>query len=156
MPAKPARRARTRTRTRNVPSPRAILVMVALLALSAGGLAAYKQHWEATHDLSVIGSGVHAVVQVHDPACSLCRTLKANTERALAGLDAPIEYRIADIHTPEGRALQHRHQVPHVTLLLFEPDGTLWRALSGVKSAETLQHVLRAFAGAGSGREATS
>lgn len=34
-----------------------------------------------------------------------------------------------------------------MTLMLFEPDGTLWRALSGVKSVETLQHVLREFAG---------
>lgn len=119
MPGKPARRARARTR--NLPSSRAILVMAALLALSAGGLAAYKQHWEATRDVSVIGTGVHAVVQVHDPACSLCRTLESNTERALAGLDAPIEYRIADIHPPQGRALQHRHQVPHVTLLRSRP-----------------------------------
>ena len=128
-----------------LPGIKAVLVMVGLLAVSAAGLAAYKKNWEMTHDLSVIGNGTHTIVQIHDPGCRLCRALKSNTERALKGIDADVQYRIADIFTPEGRALQHRHQVPHVTLLLFEPDGKLSRTLTGVKDVDTLRHVFGRF-----------
>jgi hypothetical protein len=32
-------------------------------------------------------------------------------------------YRIADISTAQGRQLQSRHDVPHITLLLFDGDS---------------------------------
>ncbi|MFT5175485.1 MAG: hypothetical protein ACI8W7_003675, partial [Gammaproteobacteria bacterium] len=129
------------------PSWRALLVMAGLLAVSAAGLAAYKKNWEQAHDLSVIGNGVHTIVQIHDSGCRLCRALKSNSEKALARMDANIQFLIADINTGEGRQLQHKHEVPHVTLLLFGPDGKLWRTLTGVKDAETLQHVFEQFTG---------
>lgn len=137
---RPARKRKSRA-----PGWRTIMVLSGLLVLAAGGLSAYKQNWEITHDLSVIGNGTPTIVQIHDPSCRLCRSLKANTERALTGIDEPIQYRIADIHTPEGRSLQNQHRVPHVTLLLFKPDGTLDRTLTGVKSVDTLRHVFERF-----------
>ena len=139
------KRALPRRRKQRGPGWRAILVLSGFLVLAAGGLAAYKKNWEITHDLSAIGNGTPTVVQIHDPTCRLCRSLKANTEKALARIGEPIQYRIADISTPEGRALQHQHQVPHVTLLLFKANGTLARKLTGVKSVDTLHHVFERF-----------
>lgn len=137
-------KARTKAKLRR-PSLRAILIISALLVASATGLRAYKQAWETTHDLSAIGNGVATVVQIHDPGCRLCRSLKSNTETAMNGLSDSLQYRIADIHTPGGRRLQHRYEVPHVTLLLFEPDGSLARTLTGVKSVDTLRGVFERF-----------
>ena len=133
--------------TKKYPSIRAMLVMVSLLAVSAAGIAAYKSNWNKTHDLSVIGNGISTIVQIHDPSCRLCRSLMASTEQALDRMDGQIQYRIADIHTPEGKLIQNRHEVPHVTLLLFDPAGKLVRTLTGVKSADTLHHVFKSFMG---------
>jgi hypothetical protein len=130
---------------RAYPSWRSLVVVVGLLVASAAALAAYKKDWEQEHDLSVIGNGVHTVVQIHDPGCRLCRTLKSNAEQALARTDANIQYRIANVRTPEGRQLQHKHEIPHVTLLLFGPDGKLWRTLTWVKGSDTLQSVFEQF-----------
>ncbi len=132
-------------RKRGFPSWRALVVLGGLLAVSAAGLASYKNSWETAHDLSVIGNGTHTIVQIHDPGCPLCRTLKSNTEIALAKSGGDIQFRIASSRTPEGRSLQRRHDVPHVTLLLFEPDGSLWRTLTGVKSVESLSRVISRF-----------
>ena len=129
----------------NLPGWKAIAVILGLLTVSATGLATYKKSWEEAHDLSVIGNGTHTVVQVHDPGCRLCRALKSNTEQALARIDSDIQYRIANIKTSEGRQIQHRYEVPHVTLLLFGPGGKLWRTLTGVKGADTLEHVFEQF-----------
>ena len=129
----------------SMPGWKTIAVVMGLLTASAAGLAAYKKSWEEAHDLSVIGNGSHTIVQVHDPGCRLCRALKSNTEQALDAMDSDIQYRIANIKTTEGRQIQHRYEVPHVTLLLIGPDGKLWRTLTGVKGAKTLQHVFEQF-----------
>ncbi len=118
----------------------------AILTLSVVGvaLAAFKQQYDIAHDLTVIGNGAPAVVQIHDPNCQLCQRLRRNAESAMRGLGDQLQYRIADIKTLPGRRLQQRHGVQHVTLLLFDSDGELRNVLSGVKDAETLRRAFRA------------
>ena len=78
--------------SKKYPSIRAMLVMVSLLAVSVAGIAAYKNNWSKTHDLSIIGNGTPTIVQIHDPGCRLCRSLMASTEQALDRMDGQIQY----------------------------------------------------------------
>ena len=65
---------------------------------------------------------------------------RRNASAAIDDMNDRLLFRIADIGTPEGRRLQQRHQVPHVTLLLFDGDGNLRKVLRGVKGEELLKH----------------
>ena len=118
------------------------LVFALLAGVVGSGLAAFKYSYDASHDLSVVGKGIPAIVQIHDTSCALCNQLRRNTDSAIKPFGDRLLYRIADISTPQGRQLQRRHDVPHVTLLLFDGEGELRNVLTGVKSDEVLQ---RAF-----------
>lgn len=118
------------------------LVFALLAGVVGSGLAAFKYSYDISHDLSVVGKGIPAIVQIHDTSCALCNQLRSNTDSAIKAFGDRLLYRIADISTPEGRRLQRRHDVPHVTLLLFDGEGELRNVLTGVNSDEVLQ---RAF-----------
>jgi len=118
------------------------LVFALLAGVVGSGLAAFKYSYDISHDLSVVGKGIPAIVQIHDTSCALCNQLRSNTDSAIKPFGDRLLYRIADISTAEGRRLQRRHDVPHVTLLLFDGEGELRNVLTGVKSDEVLQ---RAF-----------
>ena len=134
--AKPVQR-RKRQRRELLRLAIALLITVPLVG---GALAAFKHNYDVAHDLSVIGKGVPTVVQIHDPGCSLCQQLRRNTSAAVDDFGDRLLFRIADIGTREGRRLQQAHQVPHVTLLLFDGDGNLRKVLNGVKGEELLKH----------------
>lgn len=104
---------------------------------------ALKYSYDISHDLSLVGKGIPAIVQIHDTSCALCNQLRSNTEdSAMKPFGDRLLYRITDISTSEGRRLQGRHEVSHVTLLLFDGEGELRNVLTGVKNDEVLQ---RAF-----------
>ena len=123
------------------------LVLAVIGGTSAVGLTAYKSVWESERDLSVIGNGKPTIVQIHDGSCPSCRELKGNVEVALQGMSDVLQYRVADIDTPEGRKLQRKYEVPHVTLLFFDKSGERKRTLSGVHDADELKKMFKAFAG---------
>ena len=115
-----------------------------LLALAAvlfvGGMAslhAFDKKKRALHDLSVIGTGVPVMVQVHDPACPTCRRLKSAATAAMENFP-DMAYRLADITTKEGKQFQTRYGVPHVTLLLFDPEGDHKHTISGLVDTEEI------------------
>jgi len=150
---KSARRSTAPKRSVNRQSPktrrwreiRQFTLWFALLASVVGsGLAAFKYSYDASHDLSVIGKGVPAVVQIHDPDCPLCNQLRRNASAAAERFGEHLLFRIADISTPKGRQLQRRHDVPNVTLLLFDGDGQLRKVLNGVKSDDVLERAFEA------------
>lgn len=77
-------------------------------------------------DLSKIGQGIPAVVQIHDPTCPMCNALQKQTRRALRPYGADqFRYLVANIQTLEGGAMAARYGVPHVTLLFFDGDGQM-------------------------------
>jgi hypothetical protein len=119
------------------------LVLALLAGVVGSGLAAFKHSYDVSHDLSVVGKGIPAVVQIHDPNCPMCNQLRRNADAAMKPFGDQLLYRIADISTPTGRQLQIRHDVPHVTLLLFDGDGKVRNVLTGVKSDELLQHAFK-------------
>ena len=90
-------------------------------------------------DLSRLGNGIPTVVQIHDPSCPQCRALQKEARKALAELDdSEIQYLVANIREPEGRALAAAHGVGHVTLLLFDGSGQRRGVLAGQNSSELL------------------
>ncbi len=120
-------------------------VGVIALGTAAFGINAYDQQHRELHDLTAIGSGTPVIVQIHDPACPTCRRLKNIVTNTL-GADDPILYRLADITTSEGRALQNKYNVPNVTLLYFDQDGKRLHTTQGLlTSAELRGHLARLF-----------
>ena len=118
---------------------------MAVAAAGVGGwyLVAEVRAGLREEDLSQIGNGIPAVVQIHDPQCPHCRALQRETRDALAAFDdGDLQYLIANIRTPEGRRFATTHGVGHVTLLLFDGAGERRDVLVG---ANTSEHLERAF-----------
>jgi len=125
---------------------RRLLLKSAVLLLGGGtvvaSLHAYDKNNHNLHDLSVIGNGQPAIVQIHDPSCPTCRRLKKVVSKAMLDLDG-VNYRLADITTAEGKALQNRYNVPHVTLLYFDANGRHRHTSKGMLTPEQVQARVR-------------
>ncbi len=116
--------------------------------VAAGGLGAYVVHlYQSTsheHDLTRVGNGTAAVVQIHDPQCQLCLALQKETRQALADLDGDKPgYVIADIRTDKGLSFANKHGVKHVTLLLFDKAGQLRQVINGQRGSEELRQAFQ-------------
>lgn len=95
-------------------------------------------------DLSKIGKGVPAIVQIHDPSCQLCATLQRQSRRALRQFDEDsYEFLVANLNTTEGSTLAAVHRVSHVTLLLFNGEGQMVRVVRGPTDKEHLDRVFK-------------
>ena len=127
---------------------RAVAVAAVIVVAGGGALFAYNQaaNQRESHarDLSAIGTGVPAVVQVHDVTCPVCTELRANVERIEDDFsDADLLIRVADIRVDEGLAFARRYTTARrATLLFIDGDGELVDVQSGMQSAADLR---RAF-----------
>ncbi|MEO0566274.1 MAG: hypothetical protein AAF066_00950 [Pseudomonadota bacterium] len=91
-------------------------------------------------DLERIGQGVPAVVQIHDPSCSICTSLQRQARKAMKGFeDQELIYLVADISTTDGRAFAARYGVPHVTIMMFNERGRHEGTMQGMRQAEELK-----------------
>ena len=98
----------------------------------------------AEHDLSRIGNGTPAVVQIHDPQCSRCRALQRETRSALSALgDGEIQYLVANTKTNQGRDFATLHRVGNVTLLLFDGSGKRRSVVAGNRDRRSLSTIFR-------------
>ncbi len=133
-----ARRQQRRRRNR-------VLIIVAVLVVVAAaggwGLYAYNQGEERIRDLTAVGTGVPAVVQVHDSTCPVCSELRANVESIEDGYsEEELLIRIADVHTDEGVAFAARHTTARrATLLFLDAEGELVDVRSGAIPPEDLR-----------------
>lgn len=124
---------------------RFVFVLVALISIGGAGFAAFKNSYDISHDLSVIGQGIPTVVQIHDTTCKLCLRLRSNANSAMDSFsDKDLLFRVADVSTPEGQRLMRKYDVSKVTLLLFDRDGKMNRSLNGVKDDDVLQQAFLA------------
>lgn len=99
-------------------------------------------------DLSKIGDGLPAVVQVHDPQCNLCVTLQRQTRRALRAYDGETHhFLVANIATTEGQFFARRHGVGNVTLVLLDGAGLQTGVVRGPLTTEALADAIEAHLG---------
>ncbi|MFT6201392.1 MAG: thioredoxin-like negative regulator of GroEL, partial [Candidatus Endobugula sp.] len=98
------------------------------------------------YDLSVIGNGTAAVVQIHDHNCQLCRQLKNNLNDVKASFKENIQFKTANILAKKGADFARQHQVAHVTLLFFNKKGQRVNTLQGVSSKDEIRHALEQLA----------
>ncbi len=120
----------------------AFIVAALVFVLGAAGIHAYEANHKEMHDLEVIGQGSPVIVQIHDPGCPTCRRLKNAVTNTLNSND-PILYRLADITTPEGKAIQNKYSVPHVTLLFFNSRGRHVHTTEGLQTTEQLRAAIQ-------------
>ncbi len=131
-------RARARRRRRVVFAGAAVVLgigtVVAVIAVANG-------RGTRSHDLSSVGTGVPAVVQVHDITCPVCSELRANVESIEDEFsDEELVIRVADIATDEGLAFARQHTTNRrVTLLFLDGDGTLVDERVGLRSSQELR-----------------
>jgi hypothetical protein len=95
-------------------------------------------------DLSTLGNGVPAIVQIHDPNCPTCNALRREAREAACSFgENELQFKVANLRTKEGRALAGRHGVGKITLLMFDGDGSMRLVLPGLSQAENLKPVFR-------------
>lgn len=144
--AEKAERAQRRKRARTLRAA----AIVAVIVLAGGGvLFAVNARSDQLHDLSAIGRGVPAVVQVHDVTCPICTQLRANI-RGIEGEfgDDELVIRVADVADENGLAFAARYtDQRRVTLLYFDATGRLTDVQSGLQTEDELRRSFRAHIG---------
>jgi len=119
------------------------------LGVAAAGGATYAgidmyRDYMFEHDLTRIGKGKPAVVQVHDPQCPTCLALQNETRRAMRQFgECDVIYVVADITQPEGQVFARRHGVQHVTLVLMDGQGEVTQILSGMRQEHELEPLFK-------------
>lgn len=134
------------------PARRSMLKLVGggvLATAGAGGVGLWAvgsfRAYAAEHDLTRVGQGDIAIVQIHDPQCPTCTALQKQTRAALRDFDdCGITYLVADITTPDGADFARKHRVSNVTLLLFDGAGQLHDTVHGLQQASQLAQTFAA------------
>lgn len=116
-----------------------LLIAVPVVGVAGAAIHRYDVQNRGLHDLSQIGQGSPVVVQIHDPACQLCRRLMKNTRKALKDQD-DVVFRVADITTGDGKVFQQKHNANTVSLLLFNAKGKKVDTIQGVTPVDTLKN----------------
>ena len=97
-------------------------------------------------DLGRLGNGMPTIVQIHDPSCPSCTALQRATRDALDRFqDGQVQYLVANLNDPVGRAFARDHGVGRVTLLLFDGRGKRVGMISGRRSADELEGTFRRY-----------
>lgn len=144
----------TQSRTEKPQNRRDFLTNITIYGLGAAALIGggwyFTNSISATareSDLTTIGNGVPAIVQIHDPSCSLCAALQKESRAAVSNLEKDaVQFLVANIRSQEGRALANEHGVGHVTLLLFDGKGQRRMIMTGSKTEDDLTPVFERFA----------
>jgi hypothetical protein len=132
-------RRKARRRRNRIIAIGAALVLVALA--SGAGLYMYNQGEDRIRDLSAVGRGVPAVVQVHDATCPVCTELRANVDRIDHRFsDDELLIRIADVHTDAGVEFAARYTTARrATLLFIDGGGELVEVHTGALEPRDLE-----------------
>lgn len=128
------------TRRKIIRLARNSAIGVAIVGATGGYLAFSARATMHEQDLTRIGQGLPAVVQIHDPQCPVCARLQRATKSALGSFDdGQFDYVVANIRSGKGEAFAAKYAVPHVTLLLFDAEGELQQILRGEQQVDFLE-----------------
>ncbi|MGH1540212.1 MAG: thioredoxin family protein [Arenicella sp.] len=117
-------------------------IALLLFAIASFAMVKSEQKSKIEHDLSIIGKGTPALVQIHDPKCQLCRRLQRVVGNVKGDFEGKVLFRTAVITSEKGRKFAARYNVPHVTLLLFDKRGKHVDTLRGVSSKQEVHEAL--------------
>lgn len=121
-----------------------LLIGVPVAGAAGAAIHRYDVQNRGLHDLTSVGQGRPTIVQVHDPACQICKRLMNNTRKALKDRD-DIVYRVADITTSDGAEFQQKHHSAITTLLLFDENGKRVGTVQGVTPVNELKDRFKAL-----------
>jgi hypothetical protein len=126
------------------PRSRSRWIKLLFLVLLAGivGLAIWTLPRGYSTDLSRIGQGGNVVVQVHDHGLVSSTTLMESLNKVRHDYEGVIEFVVADLQIPAGRAFAQTHNAEAATLLLFAPDGTRLGVVQGAHEPVVLRQIL--------------
>ncbi len=163
MAQKKTGKARARARKGKAPTPVTkpltrresigrIATFAAIALLVMGGAwwsVASVQADRHEQDLSRLGKGTPAIVQVHDPNCAPCLALERETRAALKNFEEDqLTYLVASLTNTTGQAFASRHRAGYATLLFFDASGTLTRSIRGPSDRDTLTTAFQSHIGA--------
>jgi hypothetical protein len=125
-----------------------VIVAVVLAVGVVATIAAAERSEEQLRDLTAVGRGVPAIVQVHDTTCPVCSQLRANIERIEDEFsDDELVIRVADVHSDDGLRFVGRYTSQRrVTLLFFDGDGELTDIQTGLQPVSQLRDAFEAHA----------
>ncbi len=104
----------------------------------------------AERDLTRLGQGLPAIVQVHDVQCPTCVALQREVRAALETVDSDtLDYLVADLKSDEGLAFAGRFGAGHSTLLFFDAGGALTGRLVGPNGRDRLAVAFQRHAAGG-------
>ncbi|MEY1556751.1 hypothetical protein AB3Y40_14050 [Yoonia sp. R2331] len=136
--------ARPMTRRESLGRLRAIAALGLLVTGGVWWTISSAQADRFEQDLSRMGQGIPAIVQVHDPNCAPCLALERETRAALKSFDdEDLTYLVASLATTSGQAFASRHGAGYATLLFFDGSGLLTRSLRGPSDRNTLTTAFR-------------
>lgn len=126
------------------PRSRPHWIKLLFLVLLAGivGLAIWNLPRGYSTDLSRIGQGGNVVVQVHDHGLVSSTTLMESLNKVRHDYEGVIEFVVADLQIPAGRAFAQTHNAEAATLLLLAPDGTRLGVVQGAHEPAVLRRIL--------------
>lgn len=126
------------------PRSRPHWIKLLFLVLLAGivGLAIWNLPRGYSTDLSRIGQGGNVVVQVHDHGLVSSTTLMESLNKVRHDYEGVIEFVVADLQIPAGRAFAQTHHAEAATLLLFAPNGTSLGVVQGAHEPVVLRKIL--------------
>jgi len=120
--------------------PKLLAIAVILVAI---GIAVLNLPQGYNTDLTVIGKGKPAAVQVFDPNSVSSLDLMEAFNKVRGEYEGRIEFLLADLNRDEGKQFAQTHGVGSNTLVLFGPDGSKVGTVPGPQNAEALKKLFK-------------
>lgn len=92
-----------------------------------------------SRDLSQIGKGVNAVVQIHDHNQVSSQQLMDALNKLRGDYEGRVIFLVADIYTPEGKEFATAHGTESAALVFFAPNGEKLTMLHGLQDKDTIR-----------------
>ena len=120
--------------------PKLLAIVVIFVAV---GIALLNLPRGYSTDLTVIGKGKPAAVQIFDPNSVSSLDLMQAFNSARGEYEGRIEFLLADLNSDSGKQFAQTHGVGSNTLVLFAADGTKLSTVSGPQDADTLKKLFK-------------
>lgn len=113
------------------------------LPLAALGIQYYNKQASERYDLSVIGNGIPTVVLVIDRSSRDANELRSRFQSVQREYRDTVQFRIADLSTPDGALFASRQQASTLTIVMIAPDGRVRNTLTGLQDRQIISEAVR-------------